>query len=96
MHDVDRRQAVPLAHFKVIGIVAGVTLTTPVPNSGSTKSSSNYGQPPLQDRQYKPLALQVRVAFIAGVDGHGHIPKERFRTGRSHTIASFFCPFFQR
>ena len=66
---------------KSFGSWAGVTLTAPVPNSGSTWSSATTGIGAVGERQLDPLADEVRVPLVVGVDGDRGVAEHRLGAG---------------
>ncbi len=66
---------------KSLGSCAGVTLTAPVPNSGSTCSSATTGMRAAGQRQLDLGADQVRVPLVVGVDGDGGVAEHRLGAG---------------
>ena len=62
-----------------LGSCAGVTLTTPVPNSGSTYSSATTGM--LRSAMGRRTCLPTRcaVALVLGMHRHGGVAEHGFR-----------------
>ena len=85
---VDHRRARPMTVMlgrswrwpisKSFGSWAGVTLTAPVPNSGSTCASATTGIVPARRAARSPsLPTSVAVALVVGVDGHRGVAEHR-------------------
>ncbi len=66
---------------KSFGSCAGVTLTAPVPNSGSTCASATTGMRAVGQRQLDLRADQVPVALVVGVHGDGGVAEHRLGPG---------------
>jgi len=60
IQNVDHRQVLPLAHLVVVGVVAGVIFTHPLPSSGLAHSSATSGS-------HDPAAAAGACA------SHGHV-----------------------
>ena len=73
---------------KSMGSWPGVTLSAPVPNSGSTCSSAITGTAPLDVGNDDLLADRVAIALVVRVHGHGDVGQHRRRTdGRNREVA---------
>ena len=66
---------------KSFGSCAGVTLTAPVPNSGSTCVVRDDRDRTVGERQLDPLADQVRVPLVVGVDRDRGVTEHRLGAG---------------
>ena len=64
---------------KSFGSCAGVTFTTPVPNFGSARSSRMIGISRFISGRLHGLAVQVDVALVVRIDGHGGVAEHRLR-----------------
>ena len=69
---------------KSFGSWAGVTLTAPVPNSGSTTVVGHHRDLPVHERKHDRLADGVGVALVVGVDGDAGVAQHRLGPGGGH------------
>ena len=69
---------------KSLGSCAGVTLTAPVPNAGSTCSSATIGMRRPVERQHHLGAHEVAVALVVRVHGHRGVAEHRLGPRRRH------------
>ncbi len=73
---------------KSVGSWPGVTLSAPVPNSGSTRSSAITGTRRSTKGTIDLLADEAGVALVVGMDGDGDVGEDRRRPhGRDRHVA---------
>ena len=84
IHHIDDFQIMPLAHFKVVGVVSRSDLHTAGPLGGISVFIPHDGDLAICQRQLDHLADQVLVTGILRVHRHSRISEHGFRTGGSH------------
>ena len=82
-HNGDYFQIVPLAYFKVVGIMGGSNFYNARTEIHFNVFVRNYGNLTSHQRQYKSLADNILVAAVVGIYRNGSIAQKRFGTGRS-------------
>ena len=80
----DQRQLVTLGHLVIVEIVRAGDLHAAAAEFRIHITVGNHRDLPAGQRQFQQFAVQVAVAFILRMHGHGHVAQHRFRTGGGH------------
>ena len=89
IHDVDERQAVPLAHLVVVEVVRRRDLDAAAAESRIDVAVGDDGEFALGERQAHRAADQGAITLIVRMYGNGGIAEQRFRArGRNHEMAA--------
>ena len=86
---LDLGQAVAAAGFEIVGVVRGRDLHHAGAEFGIGQVVQNDGDLAVHQRQLDGVAVQVAIALVVGIDGHGGIAQHGFRArGGDHHEAA--------